>query len=1544
MGNKFGVFFTFTNITLRMKRIYSFLIIVLVLLWTPLKARDLRTVLESGVIYIGFDKTEIGSVNYKMAYEFAAYLDLQVVEVMVDWGTLFTKDGKRPFNLETDTSISFTPDALKNVDLYCGNVSPLEWRARLFDFAPTLISAEVIVTKDIDKYKLLDISDLKGLKIAMMSGTSFIEHMKLINEKLGGSIEIVETKSGEESKKILSEGKVDGIVMDAPEALGFMYENQGKYKIQLPITAASSLVWAIEMGNPLKNEVSNFMDFIKNNGTLNHIFDLQYGITYVEFESLLESHTPVKRENRDLDQILKEKKIVVSFRERDFIYHKDGKKQFVKILAEEFANYLGVELEFVIIPSFSDYWKNSEGEIVKDSSYTPEMFNHFDLACDIFAPLEWRKTKVDLIKVYESDYAIIAKKGTYIHSIDDLRVLKGATARNTLYSELLAEKGINNLLFTKINDMVPSVLSGRADYTLIYNAFLYPKLQTKLSLGTADVSWAVRYNQPQLKKALEQFISESTKNGLLKALGSISKGEINTSIEDYLKTYYSASQKGTLPHIVVDAKSGLPQEDVNCMYQDSRGFLWFGTRFGLVAYNGKNMKKYYTGNGLISNIINDIFQDNVGNMFIATDKGLSIISQDKISNYPFSSPIHSIYQDSKNQIWLISDIGVAVFKDNEIQLQVKLKSSILGSINSFQEDEVKGSYIIATSNALYILDNNDIKKILEEEVYYAFIDSEGDIWYTSPAGIFYVQKGKDIQKAIRINKKTGIPNSPIRNIKEGFHGSLWLQNTHHLYQITSINQKAIQYTTGKDLINNVILSSLQDREQNLWIGYSGGLQKIRNNKSLRNFFPKRLDYYISSIEIDKLNNIWTTSNNGTFFYSDESSKLTQVKEVKGFSIVRQSLDGEVVVINGEGVYTPDKNNKLKLRLKIDLHGLKGALISSKNNLYVWTESGLLYKFSNFDTQPKQIKLPHNTPITNLIEFETKIYLVIYNQIFELKNNHLEKVYQHNSAISGIGYSHENVYFASHGKLYSLDASSPVFSFDERLVIKDIIPSQNRSYVWISTSKGVLYFNITSGQQFLNIAASDGLQGNEIVDNGIYIDKSGILWILTYHGVSNYNLRSLTKVKYAPKCYLSMVLVNGESVDSTKTDFAYNENDFAFSLSGIFFSNEKSIKYEYYLRGGQQSANFIRITKENILYYDNLEAGDYELVYRAKGEDDIWSESKSYKFTINKAIWNTWWFRITTLILIIGGITGIYNWRLSRIRKQKQQLEDLVEKRTEDLVEANKLVTKKNVEITSSIHYAERIQQSLLPKQALFNRRFKDHFIIFMPRDIVSGDFFWAYEKEDMVYISAVDCTGHGVPGAFMSMLGMSFLKEIVERHQEARPGVMLNDLRNEVITALQQDGEGSEAKDGMDMSLVSINTTTLILEYAGANNSIIISRKGAEPMVVEPAEKLRERSEVLVEIQPDKMPIAIYEKMNSFSTVRVQLIPGDSIYLFSDGFPDQFGGPKNKKLMQKRLRQTLEEHYLDSMEDQKKALMKLFNDWKGQEPQVDDVTLIGWRV
>lgn len=1510
------------------------------------QARDLQEILKSGVIYIGFDESELGSINYKMAYEFADYMDLEVEEVIVDWGLLFSKDGVRPDNLETDSTIKFTPDAFKRIDLYCGNVTPLEWRDKLFDFAYTLISAEVVVTRNNPESNILNVNSLKGKKLAVMGGTSFIEHLNEINKKIGGGIIIQETKTSEEAKNLLRNSKVDGIVLDGPEALNFIAESHDAFKLQIPITSASHLAWAIENNNQLRAEVSNFMAFIQSNGNLDRLFEIQYGSTYKKFEEKLESHTPVKIKQRDLDEILKDKKLIVSFRERDFVYKKDGSKQFVQILAEEFANYLGVELEYVVTSSFNDYWKDRDDTIIKDSSYTPEIFNNFDLACDIFAPLAWRVNKVSMVKVYQSNYDVLAKKSTPIHKVEDLKNFKGATAHNTLYEELLKKEGAKNFYMTKANNMVPAVIKGKADYTLIYNSFLYPTLETKISLGTEDISWAMRYNQPKLRKALEEFIAESSKNGLLNALGAIAKGEITTTnIEDYLKTYYSASQKGTLPHIVVDAENGLPQEDVNCMFQDDKGFLWFGTHFGLVNYNGKKMKKYHTGNGLISNSINDIVQDHEGRIVVATEGGISYIHHNQIVNINSKSPINHIYIDLNHNVWLISNSGVGVLKENTIEFIDALSSEVLGHINSIQEDTMY-NYIISTSKGIFVMQNEKPKKIWDGATNYAFIDSKEGLWFTNREGTYYSEKGiGGLTKAIKINKATGIPISTIQKIKEGFDGSIWLQNTHNLYQVTSINQSAIEYSTGKDLINNIILSFLQDREQNLWIGYSGGLQKIRNNKSLRNFLPKDLDYYISSIEIDPHNNIWITSNNGLFYYSNTPETLDKIKGIDGITFVKQSNDNQIIVINEEGIYTQGRDEEMVLKYEYNFSGLKGVFLTSDGTLLIWRNQGdLLFMDSTWMTGNFSIQNIPNLFVTNCKEFNQKIYISTLNEIFTLNHGKTKLIYEDKDVINGLGESNDQIYFTTLGKIINLLDTSQVFLVDENLVIKDIIPSRNRSFVWLSTNEGVYYFNTQTGEIHLNITTADGLPGNEIVDNGLFIDKSGILWILTYHGISTYNLRSLIKVKYAPKCYLSQIQVNGMVVDSTRTIFAYNENDFVFQLSGLFFSNEKSIEYEYYLRGEENSAAFKRHSAESILYYDNLAPGNYELVYRAKGEDDIWSESKTYKFSITKALWNTWIFRIAVALMILGLVVIIYRWRLSRIKKQKQHLENLVEERTQDLVEANKEVMAKNEEITSSIHYAERIQQSLLPKKKLFEKRFKDHFIIFMPRDIVSGDFFWAYERGSKVYISAVDCTGHGVPGAFMSMLGMSFLKEIVTRHKQAVPGKMLNDLRQQIITALQQEGTLGEAKDGMDMSLVSVDTKTLMLEYAGANNPIYIIREEDEPLEVFPAEKCRKRSEKIFEITPNKMPIAIFEIMKDFDNVKVQLKPGDRVYLFSDGYPDQFGGPKNKKLMYPRLRNKIEEINPLTMEQQKEALMTLFKEWKGSENQIDDVTMIGFKV
>ena len=851
---------------MKLSKILVLVSLIIVFINTTI-ARDIDEIRKSGIIYIGFDKSEIGSINYEMAYEFASYMNLELVEVIVDWQELFSKDGVTPENIKNDSSISYTPDAFNKIDLYCGNISPMEWRKRLFDFAPTLLSAEVLVVNNNMKNKPVETKDLAGLKIGMMDGTSFVSHIKNINKKIGGGIIFVKTETSEIAKQKLVNGEIDGIILDAPEALNFIVKQDNKYKIQLPIDKNSSLVWAVQHNNELSKEVNKFMIYIKSNNILDRLFTNRYGIKYSDFEELLTSHNPVKKYHRDLDQILKDKKIIISLRERDFVYHKSGEnKQFMHILAEEFASYLGVELEYVVVPSFNNYWQDSNGKIIKDSSYTPEMFNYFDLACDIFAPLKWRTNKVQLIPVYSTNFDIIAKKSTKISSLEDLKKYKCATAENTMYHELLSNLNVNNFYFTKINNMVPSVENGDADYTLIYNSFLYPKLEPKISLGSTEITWAVRNDQPELKKALEKFIQESTNNGLLNTLNKIAKGNNITNIEEFLKDYYYSEQIGTLPHITVDAEKGLPQEDVYSILQDEKGYLWFGTSYGVVRYNGKIMKQFNTNNGLLNNSVNDIANNKKAEIIVATDNGLSFINGNAIKSYNHSAAINKIYLDYKDNIWTICNNGVFKFDGRKFTKIESINISTTGKINSIQQDTTNTRYIIAAKNGLFDYTDNKLNKIIDSEIYYAFIDKDNTLWYTTPSGIYYecISKVCEVKSAVRINQQIQVPETKIVKITQSKNGTIWLQNTHNLYQISSSDQKAIRYETGDDLINNTILSFIEDREQNIWIGYKGGLQKIINNKSLRNFMPKELDYYISSVQIDDLKNIWISTNNGVF--------------------------------------------------------------------------------------------------------------------------------------------------------------------------------------------------------------------------------------------------------------------------------------------------------------------------------------------------------------------------------------------------------------------------------------------------------------------------------------------------------------------------------------------------------------------------------------------------------------------------------------------------------------------------------------------------------
>ncbi len=260
------------------------------------------------------------------------------------------------------------------------------------------------------------------------------------------------------------------------------------------------------------------------------------------------------------------------------------------------------------------------------------------------------------------------------------------------------------------------------------------------------------------------------------------------------------------------------------------------------------------------------------------------------------------------------------------------------------------------------------------------------------------------------------------------------------------------------------------------------------------------------------------------------------------------------------------------------------------------------------------------------------------------------------------------------------------------------------------------------------------------------------------------------------------------------------------------------------------------------------------------------------------------------------------------------------------VKAQKKIEEQKQAITDSIQYASRIQNAVLPKQDIMDNYFSEHFIYFKPRDIVSGDFYWMTEKENKLVLVAADCTGHGVPGAFMSMLGISFLNEIVNKHSCEKASTILNELRELVKSTLAQSGQATD--DGMDVALVVVDKKNMEINYAGAYNSFYLVRDGKLHIT-----------------KADRMPIGNYVKDDKpFTNHTIDIQEGDSFYIFSDGYPDQFGEKSKSKFSTKAFKKLLAEISIDPAKVQADILEREFQSWKGNHRQIDDILVIGAKI
>ncbi len=417
-----------------------------------------------------------------------------------------------------------------------------------------------------------------------------------------------------------------------------------------------------------------------------------------------------------------------------------------------------------------------------------------------------------------------------------------------------------------------------------------------------------------------------------------------------------------------------------------------------------------------------------------------------------------------------------------------------------------------------------------------------------------------------------------------------------------------------------------------------------------------------------------------------------------------------------------------------------------------------------------------------------------------------------------------------------------------------------------------------------------------------------------------DLKNIGKIYYRMKRYQQALDYMNQSLEiSRELDLKREMFDVYRDISNVYRDMEDYKRaLENYVRYGALKDSSIR--EENLNQISELET-KYE-TERIERENVLLNTQNALQEAQVKRQRIFLFSVIGISVIILGFGTVVY-----RQYQEKKRANILLEEQNIEIKQQRDKIFQQKQEITDSIQYASRIQSAVLPPDTMLSK-LQDHFILYKPRDIVSGDYYWMTLKDNMTVVAAADCTGHGVPGAFMSMLGISFMNEIVNKSDTTQANEILNQLRGNVISSLGQTGVEGEAQDGMDLALCVIDTKAMKIQFSGAYNPLYIIR-----------------NDELIEYKPDKMPIGIHkEKSDPFTNHLIDVEVGDALYMFSDGYVDQFGGVRQKKFMTKNFKELLLRINKKPMQEQKDILDNTIQEWMGSVEQIDDILVLGLRI
>lgn len=970
---------------------------------------------------------------------------------------------------------------------------------------------------------------------------------------------------------------------------------------------------------------------------------------------------------------------------------------------------------------------------------------------------------------------------------------------------------------------------------------------------------------------------------------------------------------------------------------------------------------------LSSNKIKDILIDNDGHFVALTNIGLEEfdykthtfkhhpISFAKLLGVDIEDEFLTLYQDRKGSYWIGSVYGL-------------IKYDLLW--NKFSVIQNKDDAEILTSNTIFSI----------------FEDHEQNIWIGTDKGLnIYNQELQTMQK-IKANNRNRLYDDRIIQIFEDQAQNIWVATFKGLNRL--IKNPFDFVSLNIDASNQFPV--IADNSQYLW--YANGNKICRYSMLFKtcsdytlpkqlfniNEFTREPEYEIIDFELTKNKTIWLSTDNKLSCYNLNTSKIDCIKEIPAIIVGNDSIKNQVKAIfqgNEKNLYLISpvglyifNTQTLKMEKfhpfpityefidEVDLNYFKNAFIDANKHLWIRTNDGI----SEYSPQLNQLKLVFEFdnkikygPLAtgNLTEdTEGNIWFSALPNIYKInKETHDVKFwtadYEHDWGASEIKMINKRVWIYGTNGLYKFNPENETFSYysiEDGLADNNIngIEQDQLGFLWITSLKGLSKFDINDENAESFFKASDLIQYQFIGNHPKFKMPDNQFLFFTTQGVVCFNPNKINTRK--PNIVINNFTIRGKELELDSLIYqinnitlSYKQNFLGFEFAALDYTAPAKNRYKYKMEGLDEDWIYVDANNRTASY-PGLSPGRYTFRVMGSNNDKVWNEVGTY---LNITITPPWYKTLTAylayIILVVSIIWGYIKIRERNLKEEKRILEQKVKERTaeivaqkEELAHQKERIEEQHKNITDSIQYAQRIQAAILPSAKQIKDYVDEYFILYRPRDIVSGDYYWTTHNNDITIIVAADCTGHGVPGAFMSMLGIAFLNEIVLKEGIIEPDQILNRLRQQVMNQLHQTGQDGESKDGMDISLYVIDHKNRKLRFSGAYNPLYIIRNND-----------------VIQLKADRMPIGYHIKKDTpFSMEEIDLQKGDCLYNSSDGYPDQFGGPDGRKFMSKNFKDLLLSIHQKPMNEQRDILDKAIDDWRGNIEQIDDIIVFGVRI